>query len=149
MLAALVAAAIAVPGCRTGLKSYASAAPPFVVSYPASWHQTSAAGVAGPAVIFSPEATVGPDSPRITLEVMPMKPRRQPEGGAEYPNVVIEQPLDNLGEDLSGHRWLVTMYPSAVVIEAYAPPRRFAKIKAVAGRMADDIRQTVQDRTSR
>jgi hypothetical protein len=137
-LAAVVCGTIA--GCGPAAeKTYVSAVPAFTAHYPATWRQTSAAGESGPLMVFSPEARAGADSPRITLLVTKAEVKATLKADVQMPSISIEQSLGELENGQRGYRWFVAIPPAAVVIEAFAGPKDFARIKAVAGRMARDI----------
>jgi len=138
---ALAVAALLVTACGcTGFqKTYSSVTPAFSVRYPGSWRQSASSNEYGPLAVFSSQAEPGAADDRITLQVTSARPRRRPDTGLAAANMIVEQPLGETAEGLVGHRWFVTLYPSAVVIEAYARPGEFDRIRAVGERMAREI----------
>ena len=114
-----------------------------MVHYPRAWHESHAANPYGAMVTFSPDAAPDAASTRITLQVTAAQPRTRPgDGRVSAPDLVFEAAIGETDAGLVGHRWFVTLYPSGVLIEAYAPPGEFARIKPLAERMVRDIRDS-------
>jgi hypothetical protein len=131
-------AALATGGCAFS-RQWRSPSPAFTVRYPASWHVSDATGPSGPVKVFSPQARPGPlDAQICLLRTMAQPPRSSGKTGKPL-NISMSTALSAGEGGLPGHRWLVTMYPAAVVIEAYAPPERLDEVRRIGQQMADDI----------
>lgn len=131
-------AALALGGCAPS-REWTSPSPAFTVRYPASWHESEAVGPSGPVKVFSPQAKPGPLDVQICLLRTVAQPPRSA-GKTNTPLNISMSTAISAGEGgLPGHRWLVTLYPAAVIIEAYAPPERLDEVRRIGQRMADDI----------
>jgi len=139
---------VAACGCTWFQKTYNSLTPAFSVRYPGLWRKSASSNEYGALTVFSLKAEPGAADARITLQVASAQPRRQPDTGPATANMIVQQSLGETAEGLLGHRWFVTMYPSAVVVEAYARAGEFDRIRAVADRMARDINAQTEKASS-
>jgi hypothetical protein len=131
------------PGCAENV--YQSAMPPFVVHYPASWQTAPGVGEVGAMTIFSPDKKIGPDSPRVTLQVTSTgdQPAVPAKDDPRTLNLSVQKDLGRLGNGQRGRRYVVTKFPTVWVVEAYASSKEFVTIRAVAERMVKELNPTL------
>lgn len=135
---ALLTAAGSLAGC-TPTRAWSSPGPLFTVHYPATWHVSQSSDVSGPVTVFSPKADPGPQDMRIVLLRTTAQPRKPPPEGRQPVNLTLYTDVQGDAENLPGCRWFVTLFPAAVLVEAFAPPEKLDEIKRLGRQMVDDI----------